>query len=483
MTTPTPIPPSSPSAEESKERGNKLFSGGNYLEALEAYEDAILKSPAMAVYYMNASACCAKLNEFGKAALFAGEAIRREPILTKAYYRRAVALIGLKEWKAALDDLRRVVKGMEEVSADVSSRVQQCEKELQKIAFAKAIHVDVFELDMKHIRQLEVPDSYQGPRVADEEPITFEFVKELMAWQKEEKKLHPHYAYRILHEANLLFKASPTVVDVQVPSGVFTVCGDIHGQYFDMVHIFDINGLPSIEHSYLFNGDLVDRGPYSVEVLLLAFAMKVVFPDNFFIARGNHESESINRMHGFYEEVARKYDDNRFFSIANSVLNALPLVHIINEHTFVVHGGLPSTGGSIRIDDLRKIDRFRVPEGGSTMSQLLWSDPQDQDGLSPSHRGEGILFGPDVTRDFLENNNLKRIIRSHVWEPTGYREQHDGKCITIFSAPNYTGTISKGAIINITPDNDIQYVSYDAAPFQGKAPKPRMQSQFNGLFN
>jgi serine/threonine-protein phosphatase 5 len=310
-----------------------------------------------------------------------------------------------------------------------------------------------------------------------------EFVHSLIDWLREERRLHPHYVYRILLEAGNVLKAAPTVVDLTVPAnGLLTVCGDIHGQFFDLLHIFDINGAPSESHSYLFNGDLVDRGAHSVEVLLLVMALKAALPHHFFIARGNHESESVNRMHGFYEEMTRKYDDSRMFSIANSVLNALPLVHIIEKDVMVVHGGLPSCAPTLTLDELRQIERMKIPEPGSLMSHLLWSDPQDVDGISPSHRGEGILFGPDITADFLQRNSLSKIIRSHVWEPTGSRIQHNGQCITIFSAPNYTGSVSKGAVINFTPDMQMHYKDYDAASYQGKSPKPRAASQFNGLF-
>ena len=471
-------------AEGLKAEGNSLFSQGKYLEALERYEAAISKSPATAIYYSNASACCAKLDEFGQAALFAEEALRRDPTLAKAHFRKAIALMGLQQWKGALEDLRTVARSISGDSSDIAARIHQCEKELQKIAFAKAIHVDVFELDMPHICGLEVDPAYAGPRLSDDETISGDFVQQLIKWYQEEQRLHPHYLYRILLEAEKLLRASPTVVDLSVPKGgTLTICGDIHGQFFDLVHIFQVNGAPSEQHTYLFNGDIVDRGPASLEVCILMMALKAAFPNNFFIARGNHESETVNRMHGFYEELSRKYpQDARLFSIINNVLNTLPLVHIVEQRLFVVHGGLPMNARTLTIDHIRQIDRFRIPEPASVMSQLLWSDPQDSPGIAPSHRGEGILFGPDVTADFLTRNGLSHLIRSHVWEPTGYREQHDGKCITIFSAPNYTGSVSQAAVINLEQDLIIRYLQYDASSYQGKSTKPRLAPQFNGLF-
>lgn len=167
------------------------------------------------------------------------------------------------------------------------------------------------------------------------------------------------------------------------------------------------------------------------------FAYKSACPKSFFVSRGNHESEPINRVHGFYDECARKYQNHQFFILSNRVLNTLPISYVIGGKLFVVHGGLPANDNFL-LEDVKKIDRFRVPENGTLLSQLLWSDPQEIPGIHPSHRGEGILFGPDVTESFLKRNNLSKIIRSHVWQSEGYAIEQGGLCITIFSAPNYT---------------------------------------------
>ena len=200
-------------------------------------------------------------------------------------------------------------------------------------------------------------------------------------------------------------------------------------------------------------------------------ALKVAFPHSFFMSRGNHESESVNRIYGFYEELLRKYDA-RMYSFFTQVLNCLPLAYVVQDSIFVVHGGLPEKRDFI-LADIDAVDRFCTPENGTLMSQLLWSDPQSQNGIAPSHRGEGILFGPDVTKAFLERNGLQKIIRSHVWEQQGYKIEHDSACITIFSAPNYTGTVSSAAFINLDKSLDLKFVQFDAAEYQGKATKPR----------
>ena len=217
-----------------------------------------------------------------------------------------------------------------------------------------------------------------------------------------------------------------------------------------------------------------------MECLLTLCAFKAAAPNSFYVSRGNHESEPINRVHGFYDECTRKYRNHQFFTIANQVLNTLPLAYVVDGRLFVVHGGLPAKEDFV-LEDVRGIDRFRVPENGTLMSQLLWSDPQETEGIHPSHRGEGILFGPDVTESFLKRNKLEMIIRSHVWQAGGYAIEQSGKCVTIFSAPNYTGTTSYGAWINVRGGGEkLEFVKFEAAEYQGKYEKPRPSAPIRG---
>lgn len=149
----------------------------------------------------------------------------------------------------------------------------------------------------------------------------------------------------------------------------------------------------------------------------------------------------------------------------------------------VVHGGLFSRD-DVTLDDIRNIDRFgkKQLDHGSLMCELLWSDPQPQPGRGPSKRGVGIQFGPDVTENFLKRNNLELLIRSHEVKENGYVIEHNGKCITVFSAPNYCDTIgNKGAIINITSDLKLDYKTFEAVPHPNIRPMA-YASQFGGLF-
>jgi len=153
------------------------------------------------------------------------------------------------------------------------------------------------------------------------------------------------------------------------------------------------------------------------------------------LIEGNHESINMNQMYGFTGEVTAKYT-SAMADIFTQVFNWLPLCHCINQKILVMHGGLFSND-NVTLDNIRRIERNCQPPEEGLMCELLWSDPQQWAGRGPSKRGVGIQFGPDVTETFCQNNNLDYIIRSHEVKDMGYEVAHNGKCITVFSAPNY----------------------------------------------
>jgi len=295
---------------------------------------------------------------------------------------------------------------------------------------------------------MSIEDDYNGPNL-DDGKVTLEFMKELIKTYREQGKLHKKYAYKILLDVKKYLEKQPTLVHINIKSDEkFTVCGDIHGQYYDLLNIFELNGLPSDINPYLFNGDFVDRGSFSVECIFTLFGFKLLFPDKFFMSRGNHESVTMNRMYGFEGEVKSKYSVE-MANLFTEVYNWLPLVHCINKRVLVMHGGLFSKD-DVTLKDIENIYRNRQPPEEGLMCDVLWSDPQDAPGRSPSKRGVGVQFGPDVTKQFVELNNLDYIIRSHEVKANGYEEAHDSKCITVFSAPNYCDTMgNKGAFITL----------------------------------
>lgn len=196
-----------------------------------------------------------------------------------------------------------------------------------------------------------------------------------------------------------------------------------------------VKGAPSEDNPFLFNGDFVDRGSFSLEVVLLLFAYKVVYPNHLHLTRGNHETLNMNRIYGFEGEVKAKYSV-QMFNLFTEVFHCLPLAYCLGSKVIVLHGGLFSRD-DVTLEDLRKVDRFREPPDEGLMSEALWSDPQPMPGRAPSKRGVGLSFGPDVTANFLQRNGLKMVVRSHEVKDEGYEVEANGQLVTVFSAPNY----------------------------------------------
>lgn len=177
----------------------------------------------------------------------------------------------------------------------------------------------------------------------------------------------------------------PPLVDIDIPAeSRITVCGDIHGQFYDLMNIFALNGLPSATHMYLFNGDFVDRGAFSCECIFTLFAYKLLMPASMHLSRGNHESDDMNRVYGFDGEVKAKYDSDLMRQLFSETFCAIPLGNVIQSKILVLHGGLFSSDG-VKLAELREIDRFRQPPGSISdpkgkdllMTEMLWSDPME----------------------------------------------------------------------------------------------------------
>jgi serine/threonine-protein phosphatase 5 len=229
-----------------------------------------------------------------------------------------------------------------------------------------------------------------------------------------------------------VFSTYESLVYAEIPeNGTITVCGDTHGQFYDVCNIFKINGEPSETNAYLFNGDFVDRGSFSLEVILTLLAWKLALPNCFHLTRGNHETIDMNKMYGFEGEVRSKLNSTAFDAFTH-LFGALPLAIVISKKIFVVHGGIPRNPETT-LEEISKINRFidSAPDK-SIMSDLLWADPQDADGIGESKRGVSMQFGPDITKRFLDFNNLTLLIRSHEVKQLGSEYQHNNKCMCIF---------------------------------------------------
>ena len=316
---------------------------------------------------------------------------------------------------------------------------------------------------------------YKVPIFPDDGIITKEWVFELIDSMKdlnnkksyEERYMDKKYLLKMILKAkNILSEYNESIINIDVPYGKnFTIVGDIHGQFYDLLNIFEINGYPSEDNLYLFNGDYIDRGAFGVETIITLMAFKILYPNHFFMNRGNHEDINVNNRYGFRIEVAFDKYDSEVYDYFSEFFRFLPLGHILNNKIIVIHGGLFSKEG-VTINELKNLDRgIDVPTEG-LMNELLWSDPRDENGWRPSDRGAGVYFGEDVTEKFLNENNLTLLIRSHEVKMEGYEIQHSGKTITIFSAPNYNDmTGNKGAIIKVIGEEmELNFTKFDAVP-------------------
>ncbi|ODQ51386.1 Metallo-dependent phosphatase [Saitoella complicata NRRL Y-17804] len=245
-------------------------------------------------------------------------------------------------------------------------------------------------------------------------------------------------------KAREIFITQPILLELEAP---IKICGDIHGQYYDLLRLFEYGGFPP-EANYLFLGDYVDRGKQSLETICLLLAYKIKYPENFFILRGNHECASINRIYGFYDECKRRYNI-KLWKTFTDCFNCLPIAAIIDEKIFTMHGGLSPDLNSM--EQIRRVMRpTDVPDTG-LLCDLLWSDPdKDITGWSENDRGVSFTFGPDVVSRFLQKHDMDLICRAHQVVEDGYEFFSKRQLVTLFSAPNYCGEFDNaGAMMSV----------------------------------
>jgi serine/threonine-protein phosphatase 4 catalytic subunit len=251
--------------------------------------------------------------------------------------------------------------------------------------------------------------------------------------------------------------------NVQRVDAPVTICGDIHGQFYDLKELFKV-GAECPDTNYLFLGDFVDRGFYSVETFLLLLALKVRYPDRITLIRGNHESRQITQVYGFYDECLRKYGSVNVWRYCTEIFDYLSLSALIEDRIFCVHGGLSPSITSL--DQIRVIDRKQeVPHDGA-MCDLLWSDPEDGiEGWSLSPRGAGYLFAANVVEQFCHTNKLDLICRAHQLVMEGFKFLFNKSLVTVWSAPNYCYRCGNVAsILEFNEHRKYTFKTFDAAP-------------------
>ena len=263
--------------------------------------------------------------------------------------------------------------------------------------------------------------------------------------------------------------------NVQPVASPVTVCGDIHGQFDDLLELFRTGSeIPNTK--YIFLGDFVDRGHNSVETFELLLCLKARYPAHITLLRGNHESRQITQVYGFYEECVRKYGNPNPWKYCTEVFDYLNLAAVIDGRILCVHGGLSP---DIRtLDQIRILDRAQeIPNEGS-FCDLVWSDPEDIETWAVSPRGAGFLFGHRVTSEFNHINGLELICRAHQLVQEGYKYMFPEKnLVTVWSAPNYCyrcGNIA--AILSFKDNLEREFKVFREVPEeQQKAPRPQLQ--------
>nr|XP_007989372.1 serine/threonine-protein phosphatase with EF-hands 1 isoform X1 [Chlorocebus sabaeus]XP_007989378.1 serine/threonine-protein phosphatase with EF-hands 1 isoform X1 [Chlorocebus sabaeus] len=364
-----------------------------------------------------------------------------------------------------------------------------------------------------YVDLIDVPDSYNGPRL--QFPLTCTDIDLLLEAFKEQQILHAHYVLEVLFETKKVLKQMPNFTHVQTsPSKELTICGDLHGKLDDLFMIFYKNGLPSESNPYVFNGDFVDRGKNSIEILIILCVSFLVYPNDLHLNRGNHEDFMMNLRYGFTKEILHKYKlhGKRILQILEELYAWLPIGTIVDNEILVIHGGISETTDlnllhciernkmkSVLIPPMETDRDYdtdskhnkvgvtfnahgRIKTNRSSIEHLpkheweqiidiLWSDPRGKNGCFPNTgRGGGCYFGPDVTSKILNKYQLKMLIRSHECKPEGYEICHDGKVVTIFSASNYYEEGSnRGAYIKLcsgTAPRFFQYQVTKATCFQ-----------------
>lgn len=223
--------------------------------------------------------------------------------------------------------------------------------------------------------------------------------------------------------------------NVQNVGAPVTVCGDIHGQFHDLLKLLQIGGdLPAT--NYVFMGDFVDRGYHSVETFELLMCLKARWPGSVTLLRGNHEARQITQVYGFYDECMKKYGNANAWRYCVEVFDHLNLAAVIEGRIFCVHGGL--SPDITTVDQVRTLERCQEPPQDGPFADLLWSDPEDVGRWMTNPRGAGFLFGSEVVQEFNHINGLELICRAHQLVMEGFKYMFEEKSlVTVWSAPNY----------------------------------------------
>ncbi|RYP00161.1 hypothetical protein DL764_006592 [Monosporascus ibericus] len=286
-----------------------------------------------------------------------------------------------------------------------------------------------------------------------------------------EGRLTEEQALWIIKKGTELLQAEPNLLEMDAP---ITVCGDVHGQYYDLMKLFEVGGDPA-ETRYLFLGDYVDRGYFSIECVLYLWSLKIHYPKTLWLLRGNHECRHLTDYFTFKLECKHKYSEAVYDACMESFCS-LPLAAVMNKQFLCIHGGLSPELHTL--DDLRNIDRFREPPTQGLMCDILWADPLEDFGQEKTNeffmhnhvRGCSYFFSYPAACNFLEKNNLLSIIRAHEAQDAGYRMYRKTRTtgfpsvMTIFSAPNYLDVYNNKAAVLKYENNVMNIRQFNCTP-------------------
>ena len=248
----------------------------------------------------------------------------------------------------------------------------------------------------------------------------------------------------LLEKLTEVLYEEPNLLRLHAP---VTICGDIHGQLFDLFELFETGGDPATTQ-YLFMGDYVDRGYFSLETFMYLVALKLKYPQNIHLLRGNHECRRVSESYGFYNECLLNYGHAGIWHLCQDAFDLLPLCALIDGRVFATHGGLsPDVQLVDQVDSLQR--QVELPVHGP-LCDLAWSDPVEDSvsGWAVNQRGAGWLFGSTPANMFMNNNKLDLITRSHQIAEKGYYYWFgDTKILTVWSAPNYSYVTNNDASV------------------------------------
>ena len=264
------------------------------------------------------------------------------------------------------------------------------------------------------------------------------------------RRINEQEVHQILRHGRNLLRNEPFMLEL---SGEIVIVGDLHGNIDDLIRIFEKMKYPP-QTRYLFLGDYVDRGNFSCEVMILLIALKVLYPTCVYLLRGNHETYSLSQNYGFFDEVCSKFNETIYEEFVDT-FQLLPLCAVVGNRIFCVHGGISPK--MTKLKHLRTLSKPSEINGDSVYSDLVWSDPSDDvHYFEPSNRGRGYLYGSAALTEFLDENQLDLVVRSHETCNTGVlwpfinNPKTNDKCITIFSSTDYCQSGNNAAVLRVS---------------------------------